>query len=162
MRCIRCVYRTCTEEDRLSTNKNFIQTQRVSASAFIRGIYTPNEPFRKRVYPFSKRFLYREIYRYIHTFVLLHVRPCAFFTCYCPTGEKLGSTINFFVVRFFVPVWHVVLSFFRKIHEALLYKFAKANYTADFGNEENISRSSRSAIELYCVTELVGQMPWHL
>ena len=60
----------------------------------------------------------RYIDRYIYTFVFLHVRPCAFFTCYCPTCEKLGSTINFFVVGFFVPIWHVVLSFFffRKIH----------------------------------------------
>ena len=33
------IYITCTEENRLSTNKNFIQTQRVSASAFIRGPY---------------------------------------------------------------------------------------------------------------------------
>ena len=30
---------SCTEENRLPTNKNFIQTQRVSASAFIRGLY---------------------------------------------------------------------------------------------------------------------------
>ena len=46
------------------------------------------------------------------------MRPCAFFTCYCPTCEKLGSTINFFVVRCFVPIWHVVLIFFflEKIH----------------------------------------------
>ena len=33
------IYTTCTEENRLPTNKNFIQTQRVSASAFIRGLY---------------------------------------------------------------------------------------------------------------------------
>ena len=33
------IYITCTEENRLPTNKNFIQTQRVSASAFIRGLY---------------------------------------------------------------------------------------------------------------------------
>ena len=56
------------------------------------------------IHPFSKRFSYREIYRQKYTFFLLHVRPCAFFTCYCPTCEKLGSTINFFVVGFFVPI----------------------------------------------------------
>ena len=33
------IYITCTEENRLPTNKNFIQTQCVSASAFIRGLY---------------------------------------------------------------------------------------------------------------------------
>ena len=62
---------------------------------------------------FQKGF-HRERYmdRYIYTSVPLHVRPCAFFTCYCPTCEKLGSTINFFVVGFFVPMWYVVLSFF--------------------------------------------------
>ena len=35
------------------------------------------------IHPFSNRFSYREIYRYIYAFVFLHVRPCAFFTCYC-------------------------------------------------------------------------------
>ena len=46
------------------------------------------KPFWKRVYihPFSKRFSYRDIYKY--TFVFLHMRPCAFFTRYCPTCEK--------------------------------------------------------------------------
>ena len=98
------------------------------------------------IHPFSKRFSYREIYRQIYTFVLLHVRPCAFFTCYCPTCEKLVSTINFFVVGFFVPIRHDVLSFFfQKKTCALRYKFAMENYIADFGNEENIPRSSRSA-----------------
>ena len=33
------VYIICTKENRPPTNKNFIQTQRVSASAFIRGLY---------------------------------------------------------------------------------------------------------------------------
>ena len=33
------VYIICTKENRLPTNKNFIQTQRHSASAFIRGLY---------------------------------------------------------------------------------------------------------------------------
>ena len=71
-------------------------------------IYTP---------VFKKVFIERDIWIDIYTSVPLHVRPCAFFTCYCPTCEKLGSTINFFVVGFFVPIWHVVLSFFfRKIH----------------------------------------------
>ena len=60
--------------------------------------------------------------------------------------KKLGSTINFFFVGFFVPILreHVVLSFFfKKNARALQYKFARANYIADFGNEKNIPRSSR-------------------
>ena len=55
------------------------------------------------MHPFSKRFSYRDISRYIY--ILLVSCTCArvhFFTCYCPTCEKLGSTINFLLVRFFV------------------------------------------------------------
>ena len=44
------------------------------------------------------------IYIYIYTFVFLHVRPCAFFTRYCPTCEK---TRKEHVADFF---------FFRKVH----------------------------------------------
>ena len=50
--------------------------------------------------------------------------------------------------------------FFRKIHALLRYKLAMANYIADFGNEENIPK--QPIRELYGVTKLVGQMPWHL
>ena len=66
-------------------------------------IYTP---------VFKKVFIERDIWIDIYTSVPLHVRPCAFFTCCCPTCEKLDSKTNFFVVAFFVPIWHVVLSFF--------------------------------------------------
>ena len=72
------------------------------------------------IHPFSKRFSYREIYRQIKTFVFLHVRPCAFFTSYCPTCEKLGSTINFFFVGFFSNLKRTCrfefFCFFRKKH----------------------------------------------
>ena len=49
------------------------------------------------------------IERYIDRYILLFSCTCArvhfsFFTCYCPTCEKLGSTINFFFVGFFVPI----------------------------------------------------------
>ena len=53
------------------------------------------------IHPLSKRSSYREIYRQIYTFVLLHVRPCAFFICYCPTCEKNRLNDKFFRRRVF-------------------------------------------------------------
>ena len=35
----------------------------------------------------------------IYSFVLLHVRPCAFFICYCPTWEKTRFNDKFFLRR---------------------------------------------------------------
>ena len=84
------------------------------------------KPFWKRVYiyiyiytrPFSKRFSYREIYRYIDTSVFLHVRPCAFFTRYCPTWQKTRFNDTFFLRRVLCSNLKRACRwvFFRKVH----------------------------------------------
>ena len=49
---------------------------------------------------FQKGFhIERYIDRYIY-FCFLTRAPVCIYTCYCLTGEKLGSTINFLFVRF--------------------------------------------------------------
>ena len=70
------------------------------------------------IHPFSKRFSYREIYRQINTFVFLHVRPCAFFICYCQSCEKPRFNDNFFLRRVLCSNLKRTfrLSFFRKKH----------------------------------------------
>ena len=41
----------------------------------------------------------RKIYREIYTLVFLQVRPCAFFTCHCPTFEKIRFNNKLFLCR---------------------------------------------------------------
>ena len=67
------------------------------------------------IQPFSKTFSYGEIYRYIY--ILLFSCTCArvhFSLVIVQLVKKLGSTINFVFVGFFVPIWkeHVVLRFY--------------------------------------------------
>ena len=108
------------------------------------------------IHPFSKRFSYREIYRYIDTFVFLHVRPCAFFTRYCPTWEKTRFNDKFFCVGFFVPIWkeHIAEFFSEKCTRPAI-KFAMANYMADYKPSHTFGKNGSPQI---------GRplMSWHL
>ena len=92
------------------------------------------------------------IERYIDRYILLFSFACArvhFSFAIVQLVKKLGSTIIFFFVGFFVPIWkeHVVWVFLEKsirpaIQNCELYDKI-ANYMTDFGNEENSPRSSR-------------------
>ena len=87
------------------------------------------------------------IERYIDRYILLFSCTCArvhFSFAIVQLVKNLGSTINFFFVGFFVPIWkeHVVY-LKKKKASALQYNFAMANYMTEFGNEENGPRSSR-------------------
>ena len=86
--------------------------------------------------------------RYIDRYILLFSCTCArvhFSFAIVQVVKNLGSTIIFFFVGFFVPIWkeHVFFCAFSKKASAPQYKFAMANYMTDFGNEENSPRSSR-------------------
>ena len=97
---------------------------------------------------FKNVFIWRDtIYRYIYTFVFLHVRPCVFFTCHCPTCEKSRCNENFSLCRVLCFTLKrkccFDLFFCLKNAFAFQYRFAMANYLACFGNEETSPRSSR-------------------
>ena len=48
---------------------------------------------------------YIDRYIYICSFVFLHVRSCAFFTCHCQHVKNLVFMRNFLSVGFFVSLW---------------------------------------------------------
>ena len=66
--------------------------------------------------------IYRQIYIYIDIYFCSLARaPVCIYTCYCPTCEKLGSTIDLFFVGFFFSnlkrtYRFEFFVFFRKMH----------------------------------------------
>ena len=119
------------------------------------------KPYEERVYRWTDFFYKLDNKKWKCARAHVQENKSIYLTRYCPTCEKLGSTIHFFVVGFFVPIWHVVLSFF-------LEKYMRP--TIQICNDELYSwfwewgkyPTKQPIRELYGVTELVGQMPWHL
>ena len=74
--------------------------------------------------------------------------------------KKLGSTINSLFVWFFVPIWkeHVVWVFFRKKYPPCNTNLQWRIIWLILGMRKTV----REAAELCGVTELIGQMSWHL
>ena len=107
----------------------------------------------------------RYIDRYIFLFSCTSARVYFSLVIYCPTCEKVGSKINFSIVGFFVPIWHVVWVFFFFF---FLEKYMRPAIQICNGElygwvwEWGKHPLKQPIRELYGVTELVGQMPWHL
>ena len=101
--------------------------------------------------------------RYIDRYILLFSCTCArvqFSFVVVQLMKKLGSTINFFFVGFFVPIWkeHVVWVFFRKKHQPCNTNLQWRIIWLILG----MRKTAREAAELCGVTELIVQMSWNL
>ena len=88
------------------------------------------------------------------------MRPCAFFICYCPTCEKPRFNDKFFLRRVLCSNLKRTcrLSFFRKKHPPCNTNLQWRIIWLILG----MRKTAREAAELCGVTELIGQMSWHL
>ena len=103
------------------------------------------------------------IERYIDRYILLFSCTCArvhFSFAIVQLVKNLGSTINFFFVGFFVPIWkeHVVWVFLEKRHPPCNTNLQWRIIWLILG----VRKTAHEAAELCGVTELIGQMSWHL
>ena len=100
------------------------------------------------------------IERYIDRYILLFSCTCArvHFSLVIVQLVKNSVQRQIFSSSGFLFQFAKNMSF---MHAPCETNFAMANYIADFGNEGKHS-AKQPIRELYGVTELVGQMPWHL
>ena len=114
-------------------------------------IFLKCQPFCKRVYIYIYTRFQKVFHteRYIDKYILLFSCTCAWvhFSLVIvqlvenSVGREIFSSSGF-LFQFDMSFW---VFFLEKYRRPAIQIFAKANYITDFGNEENIPRSSRSA-----------------